>query len=100
MPILVKRVFTRPNTSVPFYTRTPEYDAYMQGTYDATGHRLSVTTTVSADELVKTVEATWALDYAFFAGTSSDVMIQTHLLAMEMYNSTNGITMTQAVIDY
>jgi len=94
MTTSIKRISTRPDTSIPFYARSPETIAYMKATYSDTGQRLSFTTAVSADGLSETAEAIW-VDFAHLQMTIGDPIVQTALAEMLEYDSANGITMIQ-----
>jgi hypothetical protein len=59
MPFKTIRTFTRPNIYIPFYIHSDEIRKYIDETYNQTGKRISVNTTLSEDGLQQITTSVW-----------------------------------------
>ena len=88
---LVQKVFTRPNTDVPFYPGESEYHAYFQSTYRDTGKCTDLSVTVSQDKSKLLLVASWESEEAFNAYLA-DSVVQAHLAARSAHTLEHNIT--------
>ena len=98
MAYLVKRVYTRPNTNVPFFGATPEafkakVDAVLPviNSYKTNGQLLSESISFSTDKLTQTYSALWASKDVYDAYLQDPVMAQ-YITDRREYNQANNIT--------
>ena len=88
---LVQRVFTRQDTTVPFYTGIAEYNTYFKTTYKDTDKCSDLSVTLSQDGKNLLFVTSWASEEAFNAYLA-DPVVQAHLASRNAYNITNNIT--------
>ena len=79
------RTYTRPNIYVPFFIFNEEIRNYTDTTYNQTGKRISVNTTVSDNELQQITTSVW-LDEATFNEFLADPVIVRHTDRVQEYN--------------
>jgi hypothetical protein len=87
------RTYTRPNVYVPFFIFNEEIRNYTDQTYNQTGKRISVNTTVSENELQQITTSVWADESAFNEFLADPVIIR-HTDLVRDYNKSFEITLT------
>ena len=84
------RIFTRPNTNVPFYLEDAEFRAYMKTTYIDTKLRVSFSRSNSSAGLVETIVTVWRDQAAHDTWNSDSIVINQYNKRKE-YNLANNI---------
>jgi len=87
---LVQRVFTRQNTSVPFYRPADAFMTHYNAAYMDSGKILSSTVTVSEDKTKQVITTMWK-DEPTWNEYLADPVCQAHFNARNAYNDGNGI---------
>jgi hypothetical protein len=87
------RTHTRPNIYVPFFLFNEEIRNYTDQTYNQTGKRVSVNTTLSEDELQQVTTSVW-IDEAAFNEFLADPVIIRHTDLVQDYNKSFEIVST------
>lgn len=94
--ILVEKVYSRLDTSVPFHTHIID-GSHFTTHYDMTGKRLEFSNTISDDGLTMTHRAKW-LNIESFNESLNDPICITFFQERDNYNLKNNITYTDTKV--